>query len=152
MRQRVRELLESVSTLSLATIGASGAPHAANLNFAVGERLRPFFISRPDSAHARDLEADLRIAATLYAPFATLERIAGLQIRGTCAPLPAEAFDACWEIFRRKFPYAAPLESLARAEQRFFRIEPEWVRLIDNSRGFGFRREGPWPVFSRSVS
>jgi len=143
---RVRTLLESVSTLSLATSDAAGAPHAANLNFAVDGRLRPLFVSRPGSAHARNLAADPRVAATLYAPFATLEQIAGLQIRGTCVRLPPEAFDACWEIFLGRFPYAAALETLARAEQRFFRIEPEWVRLIDNSQGFGFKQEGPWPA------
>ena len=143
--QRLREILNETATLSLATVDDDGRPHAANVNFVADGELNLLFISDADSAHARHIAARPRIAATAYPPFETPDQIRGVQLRGECRAAGEEEFDACWPQFVAKFPYAAAFEAIART-QRFYRIRPTWLRLIDNRVHFGFKWETTWPA------
>jgi uncharacterized protein YhbP (UPF0306 family) len=142
--ERLRAVCESAATLGLATTGADGRPHAANVNFVEDDRLNLYFLSGTGSTHSRDIARDKRVAATAYVPFSRSEEIRGIQVRGVCEQLPDEEFDRIWQLFVRKFPYAAALEARARGE-RFYRITPSWFRLTDNSAGFGTKWEIDWP-------
>jgi len=142
----LKTFLHEVPTLGLATVDDSGRPHAANVNFCADEELNLFFLSSPDSAHARHVAARPQVAATAYAPFERPDQIRGVQVHGTCAVLPDSEFDATWALFRARFPYAAQFERRAREEESFYRFRPDWVRWIDNSVHFGFKVASAWPV------
>lgn len=142
--QTLRVFCASVATLGLATSDEQGRPYAANVNFACDDALSFYFVSHPSSAHSRHIARQPLIAATTYAPFTEPAEIRGIQLRGACTAVPDAEFDRVWEVFLRKFPYAARFEQRARSE-RFYRVTPSWVRYIDNSVRFGFKWETDWP-------
>ncbi len=142
---QLRALFDSVSTLSLATLDAEGRPHAANLYFAPDEALNLYFVSDPRSAHSRHVADRPDVAATLYAPVKMWQQIRGIQLHGTCMPLPDEQWGQAWRIYLKKFPHITEIEDLVRS-QRFYRIQPRWFRLIDNTVRFGYKVETPWPI------
>lgn len=144
----VRDFLDEVPTVSLATVAADGRPHAANLNFVSDDNLCLTFLSRPTSAHARHIGRQPLVAVTAYAPFTCAAEIRGVQIHGACALLPASDFDATWATFCAKHPDAVGFEEMVRREERFYRVRPSWLRWIDNGVQFGFKAETAWPPAS----
>ena len=53
---------------------------------------------------------------------------------------PGPAWEAAWAAYVRKFPFVAELRALIDASW-LLALRPTWIRLIDNRRGFGFKRE-----------
>lgn len=134
------ELLQ-VSTMTLATISAAGIPHAAPVYFAAGKTLEFFFFSDPSSQHGRDLEANQLAAAALYPESEGWQTIRGLQMRGQAHILDrGPEWEVGWEIYQRKFPFVSGLKPIV-ARNAMYIFKPEWVRLVDNRRGFGFKQE-----------
>jgi hypothetical protein len=151
LRVRIAALLDAHTTLTLATADASGAPAAAAVFYARDQRaggdgaLCLYFLSEPDTRHGRRLLANPAVAATIQADGQDWRRIRGLQLEGRAAMLDgAEALLAA-AIYGRRFAFiaargAAELAGpLARA--RFWRIQPAWIRLIDNTVRFGHHEE-----------
>ncbi len=93
LADRLRAHFATVHALALATTDKAGAPFAANVNFAVDAQLRPFFVSAPGTAHARNIAQRPHVAVTAYAPYDRADQIRGVQLRGTCAPLAASQFE-----------------------------------------------------------
>lgn len=143
--ETLRAFCASASTLGLATVDEEGRPHAANVNFAADDALRLYFISDPESAHARQIARQPLVAGTAYLPFVSAAEIRGVQLHGRCEVLATSDFDSAWRLFVERFPYAADMEQRARTE-RFYRITPCWFRIIDNTIAFGHKREIDWPA------
>ncbi len=134
------ELL-AVSTLTLATVGPDGRPEAAPVYFAADRRIHCYFFSSPDSRHSRNLILEPRAAAALYPECFGWEEIRGVQMRGLVRALtPGAGWDHAWRLYLDKFPF---VEEMADEVQRnkLYVFEPDWVRLVDNRRGFGFKQE-----------
>ena len=140
------ELL-TLSTMTLATAGASGQPHATPVYFAA--LLPPkavqapllYFFSEADARHSRELERDARAAASIYPESHDWQEIRGLQLHGWVSPArPGAEWNAGWEAYQQKFPFVAGLKIVV-ARNRFYIFHPTWIRLVDNSRRFGFRQE-----------
>jgi len=136
-------------TASLATVDDCGSPHGANVWYAHDVRLRLVFASSADSAHLRHIQARPRAAVTICAETADPLAICGIQMHGRCAVLGMQAaaagedgLPAAWRLYFSKYPFAErePFRSVL-AGQRLVRFAPDWVRWIDNRRGFGFRME-----------
>lgn len=136
--------MRRIPTLALATTDDAGQPHTANVNFVADDDLNLYFLSAPDSAHSLHVAKRPRIAACGYPSFRLPKNIKGFQLKGLCEQRPAEHWNTHWKLFCRKFPYAIPFKKLARREE-FYRISPDWLRLIDNSVKFGFKMESDWP-------
>jgi len=141
----VRSLLDKVPTLSLATVDAVGRPHAANVNFVADKELNLLFLSRVQSAHSLHIHQRPDVAVTVYAPFESTSQIRGVQLHGKCEKLAAVGFDARWRLFCSKHTAAAAMEATVRRERAFYRVQPHWLRWIDNSVHFGFNVESKWP-------
>ena len=135
--ERVRAYLIAHHVLTLATVDADG-PGAAALFYAADEALGLYVLSDPDTRHGRALARDARVAATIQSETMDWTAIRGLQLRGTARPV-AEEHEAR-RLYLQRFPFAAALMGRG-APHRFYRIEPRWMRLIDNSRGLGFSEE-----------
>jgi len=130
-----------ITTMTIATTGESGEPHAAAVYFAGDWRFNLFFFSSPESTHARDILADGRAAATIYPECRGWQDIRGLQLRGTVRQLAhGLEWEQAWEIFAAKFPFVAELRPVV-AGNEFYVFEPVWLRLIDNRLGFGHKQE-----------
>lgn len=137
--------LLSVSTLTLATCGADGAPHAAPVYFAADAGPRLYFFSDPASQHSLDLERDPRAAAAIYPECDGWQEIRGLQLRGQVHRVPPGAeWDAAWACYAARFPFVHALKAIV-ARNTLYVFIPHWVRLVDNRRGFGFKQEWTLP-------
>ena len=144
LHARLGAFLARHTTLSLATAGPEGRPHAASLFYAETADLRLIFVSEASVRHSLNLAARPEVAAAIAADRQDWEGIQGVQLEGTCRPLHQEAeARAAWGVYAAKFPFAGENEALARRlrESGFYQIRPTWIRLIDNTRGFGFKEE-----------
>ena len=137
---KVREFLRRRSTLTLATVNKDGQPEAAPLFFAVDADTL-IFLSGAKSRHSANIAATGRAAVTVYGETWDWREIAGLQMEGAASLIPAGHGRArAWELYESKFPFVAEFETeVSRSE--FYRFEPHWIRLIDNSVRFGYRQE-----------
>lgn len=143
LRAALSALLDEANVLTLATTEPDGGPRATPLMFAIDDKLRPLFLSDPDTQHVRNLERAAESAAAIYPPVDDWRSIHGLQLKGRCRPVPDDQLPAAMEHYRRRFAFITELEGAVVAS-RLYRFEPEWVRLIDNRQGFGHSQESAW--------
>ncbi len=137
--QPLLDFLAAHNTLTLATVGEDGQPHAAALFYAFTPELQLIFLSEPDTLHARHIGEGAPAAVTIQADGQDWQRITGLQMHGMVRP----AGDSARQTYLARFPFIARTETLARAlkDVRFYEITPAWARLIDNRLGFGHKQE-----------
>jgi uncharacterized protein YhbP (UPF0306 family) len=139
----VRELLESQSTLTLATVDEHGNPDAVSLFFFLrnGSGLTLYWLSSADSRHSLNLRARPRVAVAIYACVNRWEKIRGAQLEGTATEVsdPLERREIIAG-YRRRFRLGTLL-SAAISQSTLYAFRPSWVRYTDNSRGFGYRAE-----------
>lgn len=145
LRGQIESLLAAQHVMSLATLGGDAQVHAASLFYAV-DGLSLVWTSDPATRHSQHLERPGRIAATIAPDCADFLAVRGLQISGVARRLldAAEVERASGKM-RERFPFleqlatgpAALREAWARAG--FYRLDPQRITLIDNSRGFGHK-------------
>ncbi len=148
---RILAYLAAHNTLTLAT-ERDGRAWAAALFYA-NDGLTLYFLSEPKTRHAQNLAANPRVAATIHEDARDWRAIQGIQVEGTCEEItnPIESARAL-AVYAAKFRFVrdllhAPKElGAAMAKARFYKITPAWVRLIDNTRGLGFKEEIHNPV------
>jgi uncharacterized protein len=133
-------------TLTLAT-EQDGRPWASSLFYA-NDGFTLYFVSDPETQHAKNLKNNPRVAVTIAEDHRDWRAITGLQLEGTCEEIghPVDAARAL-AVYATKFSFIGDLLRApnalgsAMAKARFHRINPRWVRLIDNTRGFGHKEE-----------
>ncbi len=152
LRQFLQAFLAHHNTITLATVDAAGAPHAAAVFYAADDALNLYFLSSPNSRHSVNLARQPLVAATIQADNQAWQTIQGVQVEGT-----AQMVDGATELVRvvqvyvRRFDFlrglldgAASGPAVLRgplASSRFYVLQPNWIRLIDNSQGFGHKEE-----------
>lgn len=144
---RAADILAACSTMTLATCGPDG-PWAADVFFASASAGEHFFISSPNSRHARNLLASASVAATVHPdPGTDWRSIRGLQIEGHAAAVPETELERARSVYVAKFPFAAALlrpdsEIAGKAAgTQFFVLRAQRLYLVDNRLGFGNRQE-----------
>ena len=139
MYQKVLEFLSGHNTMTLATVGEDGQPHAAALFYAFTSDLHIIFLSQPETLHARHIGSSANVAVTVHADNQDWQNITGLQMHGWAS----RADDAARTVYLSRFPFIARTQALARALKsvQFYEIRPTWIRLIDNRLGFGHKQE-----------
>jgi hypothetical protein len=153
---RVRELLTGHSTITLATVH-EGHSWAAAVFYASDADLNLYFVSDLKTRHGRDLHHDARVTGAVNHDVATWGEVIGLQIEGRAVVLEGEVRLKALDIYLEKFPDVQRLfdkprdanerviaERLQRAP--FWRLTPSWIRLIDSTKGFGWKWETPLPL------
>ncbi len=139
--ERVRELLDSVSTLTLSTTSPEGEPHAAPVYFAHDEDINLYFFSEAKSQHAQDIAENPRAAVAIYPQCEGWRDIRGLQLRGRVDLVKSgDRWDLAWNLYKAKFPFVKNLEPIVVKNQLYV-FSPNWIRLVDNSQGFGYKQE-----------
>jgi uncharacterized protein YhbP (UPF0306 family) len=138
--------------MTLATAAVPDDPHAAPVYFAANlddpqlenlrrGDLRLFYFSDPASQHAQDVLKNPRVAAAIYPEVSGWQEIRGLQLRGLAYRLPAGAeWQAGWACYQAKFPFASEMQAII-ARNDFCAFLPDWIRLVDNRLGFGYKQE-----------
>ena len=136
----VKDLLR-LSTMSLATADAAGRPYAAPVYFVVGEGLRFYFFSEASSRHSQDVYRSSLAAAAIYPETSGWQDIRGLQMTGIIEEvIIGEEWERAWELYQAKFPFVAELRALVTRNSLYV-FKPNWIRLLDNSLGFGQKQE-----------
>lgn len=151
LEARIRAFLAAHNSMTLATVGSDGAPQAAAVFYAAGDDLSLYFLSSPRSRHSENLAAEPRVAATVHADGQAWQAIQGLQIEGRAFLVDGVRETAhAARIYAGRFDFLAGLldntdgPTILRgpvASSRFYVLRPRWIRLIDNTLGFGHREE-----------
>jgi uncharacterized protein len=143
-----RELIDSESTMALATAGESGAWVAPV--YYVFFQGAMYFFSDPESRHILESLESGQAAATIYPFVSSWQEIRGLQMSGRLRKMRPgpKAFKAV-RAYMAKYPFTREffnpeedvnLEQIAsRFRVRLYRFEPELVYYLDNRIRFGFR-------------
>ena len=139
--ERIQELLKTISTMTLATANPEGNPYAAPVYFVADDEMRLYFFSETNSQHSQDIARNPRVAAAIYPECEGWQDIKGLQLRGEVRLVaPSQEWDSAWARYQVKFPFVRALKTVVAKNQLYIFI-PSWIRLVDNSRGFGYKKE-----------
>lgn len=141
----VAEYLAGHHVMTLSTQGAGG-PWAAAVFYA-NDGCSLIFLSSRKTRHCSNLIQDARCAATIQEDCSDWTQIKGIQLEGRVTELHGEEERRARQIYGNKFPIVSPLgnvpsaivEALTRIS--WFRLVPEHLYFIDNSKGFGHRDE-----------
>jgi uncharacterized protein YhbP (UPF0306 family) len=131
--------------MTLATHGAEG-PWASAVFYA-SEGASLIFLSAATTRHCRNLALDARCAATIQEDYREWSQIKGIQLEGRVVELQGEEERRARHLYGEKFPIVGAVADVspaivkALARVRWFRLLPEHLHFIDNSRGFGHRDE-----------
>ncbi|MFI0742635.1 pyridoxamine 5'-phosphate oxidase [Streptomyces sp. NPDC021100] len=155
----IRAALGAHTTLTLA-YGDDEGPQACAVLYAVrnrppyepgspgesggDERISLVFVTSTTTRHGRALASgNARVAFTAQRDGQEWTALTGVQGRGTCRLLGGAERAAAWDAYRARFPYVERSERLRQAMDRteLWELRPDWLRLIDNGRGFGHRTE-----------
>jgi hypothetical protein len=145
LKEEIHAFLRSHHVVSLA-VQLDGAAHAACVMYAL-EGLSLYWTSNPGSRHSAAIERDPRVAATVAPDYGDFRFIRGVQIAGRARRLGemGEAARA-QELLRARFAFLRDSDAMPAAmraaldRNAFYRLDPETLTLIDNTKGFGNRQ------------
>lgn len=139
LREEIQKYLETYHVLILATVD-EGGPWATPLFYASDENFDLYFLSEPSVRHSQAIARTPRVSAAVHGGSTGWTDIMGIQLDGWASAVSDELEEHARECYEAKFPFALALVPSDRS-YRFYRIRPRWLRLIDNSRGLGFKQE-----------
>lgn len=145
MREPLAEavaLLDSQWTLVIGVAIEPRGAHAAPLYFVRGEGFALYWLSSPDSLHSRALAEGAQVSAAVFRPSRRWSELRGVQIRGTAQAVRKQR--SVIAAYKAKFRLGGELDAVI-ARSRLYRLDPRWMRLIDNRRGFGWNMEWEFP-------
>jgi hypothetical protein len=151
LRAEIRRLLEDYNTLALATSG-DGVPWVASVFYVSDGDLNLYFVSDHRTRHAREMAANPRVALAINADPDNWNDVRGLQVEGQTARVEGMERAKALALYLGKFTSVKALfETPKSADEHaivqrlrstdFWRVTPSFIRIIDNSRGFGFKAE-----------
>lgn len=126
----VLDYLGSQKTLTLATSGDDG-PWAATLTYA-NDGSDIYIWTKPSSNTARHLDQNPAAAFAIDEYTDDWKQTKGIQGRGSCTVVEGEEIAKAADLIGQKYPELRPGSTSA---VMFFKIEPDSLELIDNSRG-----------------
>jgi uncharacterized protein YhbP (UPF0306 family) len=133
--------LLKISTMTLSTSDLQGNPHAAPVYFVHDEGMQLYFFSDEDSQHSQHIAQNPKAAAAIYPECQGWRDIRGLQLRGEVRLVEStDEWDSAWKKYQQKFPFVRSLKAVV-VQNRLYVFIPSWIRLLDNSQGFGYKKE-----------
>jgi uncharacterized protein YhbP (UPF0306 family) len=137
----IAELLRAQSTLSLATVNEAGMPCVAPLFYIADADLNLYWLSSESSLHSRNLSREPNVAVAVYPQTEEWKEIRGVRMQGTASAVADKALrKTLLAEYCRRFRLGSVLR-LAIARSTLYKFTPRTFRLVDNSKGFGFRFE-----------
>jgi uncharacterized protein len=145
-----RDLLEYLATHNVMTISSchQNIPWAAAVFYASTDFIL-YFLSNPKSRHGTNIAQNSHVSAAIHEDYREWRQIRGIQLEGRAERLTSIRQRAVfWQTYEKKFPFvkqffsAGGFRELLSAKVtgiRLYRIVPQQVYFIDNSRGFGHR-------------
>jgi uncharacterized protein YhbP (UPF0306 family) len=143
---RVERYLQAHHTMTIATSAAAGnAPHAAQVFYAVDDRLRLIFLSSPASLHAQHIGREAPVAVTVGEEYGEWQLIQGVQLWGRARLLKRAAKVKALALYVRRFPFVEDLLKDPPGASKLgkvgvYQVEPARAGFTDNTSG-AFGRE-----------
>jgi hypothetical protein len=145
LKSSIGRYLVRHTTMSLATCH-DGRPWSTDLFYASDDRCQLYFVSSTTTWHCQHIEANPRVSASISGECSDWKEIKGVQLVGVASVVSKADRDGVIETYLTKFPALKKLHQASEIlrifrESSFYRISPEWIRLIDNSKGFKHKDE-----------
>jgi nitroimidazol reductase NimA-like FMN-containing flavoprotein (pyridoxamine 5'-phosphate oxidase superfamily) len=140
LRQKILALLAEHRIMTIATLRPDGWPQATTVGY-VSEGLTLWFLCGLQSQKAANLARDNRVSLTIDHDTADVMAISGLSMAARAHRVTdrAEA-EKVLRLLPLKYadapPSTAALKIPGPDEVALFRVEPEWISVLDYSKGF----------------
>ena len=149
--QRIELSLTNHYTISIAT-AAKEESWSASVFYVSDQKLNIYFISFDESKHIQGILKNKRVSATINQDVSDWMKIKGLQLQGVAYKVPEQHRKNILNAYRQKFDSIHELLDLPKTDDEkkiaiqfnsisLFCFEPHWIRLLDNSLGFGSKEE-----------
>ena len=149
--QRIELSLTNHYTISIAT-AAKEESWSASVFYVSDQKLNIYFISFDESKHIQGILKNKRVSATINQDVSDWMQIKGLQLQGVAYKVPEQHRENILNAYRQKFDSIHELLDLPKTDDEkkiakqfnsisLFCFEPHWIRLLDNSLGFGSKEE-----------
>jgi len=135
----ISRFIQKHNTLTLATEKNHEIFAAALFYVPIDNGKSLVFVSDPKSEHIKNLKYNQKCAATIQENNLDWRNIKGIQLRGEIEI----AEEKYWENYLNKFKYITNNETLTNAMKKvnLYKLKIQWARFIDNSKGFGNKKE-----------
>ena len=139
IRKQVVSIIDDINDLTIATVRNDGYPQATTVSY-VNDGLTIYFGTTSDSQKARNIASNNKVSLTINRPYTTWDEIEGVSISGAAVLIADKAEqDKVGALLFKKFPQIenymppdVPPDALV-----LYRIEPQFVSLLDYRKGFG---------------
>ena len=149
--QRIELSLTNHYTISIAT-AAKEESWSASVFYVSDQKLNIYFISFDESKHIQGILKNKRVSATINQDVSDWMQIKGLQLQGVAYKVPEQHRKNILNAYRQKFDSIHEFLDLPKTDDEkkiakqfnsisLFCFEPHWIRLLDNSLGFGSKEE-----------
>ena len=126
--KRITDFIKRHHVLTLATVSSEGEPYCAACFYAYDkERNRLIFTSDDSTRHAQQMLENKMVAIGITLETRIVGKVQGLQICGRAM----RATDEDKSLYIKRFPYTAV------ADLHLWRVEADFMKLTDNTLGFG---------------
>ena len=126
--ERIIKFIKRHHVLNLATVSEGGLPYCAACFYAYdAERNRLIFTSNEDTRHTQEMAQNPNVACAITLETRIVGKVQGAQICGRAERGDEEDKRQ----YIKRFPYAAV------APLTIWAIEPSFIKLTDNTLGFG---------------
>ena len=126
--KRITDFIKRHHVLTLATVSSEGKPYCAACFYAYDkERNRLIFTSDDATHHAQQMVENANVAVGITLETRIVGKVQGAQICGVAR----RGDDQDKKIYIKRFPYAAV------ASLNIWVVEPSFIKLTDNTLGFG---------------
>lgn len=144
LHDRILNYLVGHNVMTLATTGPDG-PWASAV-FYVNSGFGIYFLSAPTTRHSLNLVSENRVGATIQEDYSDWTKIKGIQLEGRVQRLSMTESVQAQALFSEKFPFtnqkkAVSVIATAMNKVAWYKLLPDALYLIDNSRGFGHREK-----------
>lgn len=143
LRHNLYGFLTIHNVLTLAYCDERG-PAACAVWFALTEQMQFIFLSSKRTRHGTALATSGKVAFTVQKDEQQWHNIRGVQGTGRCAPIEDDQRDSAWRTYSTRFPFVIqPFGTIAAAlaSVTLWSVTPDWLRWIDNTKGFGHKDE-----------
>ncbi|MBR6655211.1 MAG: pyridoxamine 5'-phosphate oxidase family protein [Alistipes sp.] len=126
--KRIVDFIKRHHVLTLATVSGKGEPYCAACFYAYDkERNRLVFTSDDTTCHAQQMMENAAVACGITLETRVVGKVQGAQICG----IAGRGDESDKRIYIKRFPYAAV------APLNIWAVEPTFIKLTDNTLGFG---------------
>jgi len=145
LKSSICQYLVRHTTLSLATCH-DNRPWSTDLFYASDDNCQLYFVSSVTTRHSQHIAANPRVSVSISGECSDWKEIKGVQLDGVAGVVSKADRDRVIEMYLTKFPALKRLHQASEIlslfwKSSFYRISPEWIRLIDNSKRFGHKDE-----------